>query len=151
MPFNFKAEEFVLNLCKLGRPGFRIDLFDYGFYSADDVQLLPVGEWNRLMVRNYGGQLTHRVRHGTIGNRGTAEGCAPHNVTVDLNFLQLIFSLASHGLSAKIEKQKDYAEKVLGIPLGLSETSKGLDYAKAKNAMVKILEDDGFYHLRAGR
>ena len=128
MPFNFVAQEFLLSLCKAGKPNFRLDLFDYGFYTADDVLLLPAEEWNRLMVRNYGGQLT-----------------------VDLNFPLLLSSLASDGFSAKIEKQKEYAEKILGIPLRLSETKSGLDYVPAKRGKDGISEDDGFYHLRIGK
>ena len=128
MPFNFSAEKFLLSLCKCGKPNFRVDLFDYGFYSADDVLGMPIGEWNRLMVRDYGGQLT-----------------------VDLNFPQMLFALSSAGFDAKAEPQKAYAERVLGMPLELFEGKAGLDYVKAKKADTDIIEDDGFYHLRIGR
>jgi len=128
MPFNFKAQEFLLALCKLGRQKFRADIFDYGFYSADDVLGMPLQEWNRLMVRNYGGQLT-----------------------TDLNFPQISAAIASAGFPAKVELQKDYAEQVLGTKLELSELKSGLDYSPAKKSSADIMEDDGFYHLRIGR
>ena len=128
IPFNFNAQQFLSSLCNKAKPGFRIDIFDYGFYSSDDVLLLPVKEWNRLVLRNYGGQ-----------------------ITVDLNFPQLISQIASQNLPFSIEKQKDYAEQVLGFPLKLRQTKKSLDYAKAPAKESKIKEDDGFYHLRIGR
>jgi len=126
IPFNFNAQKFLSSLCKKGKSGFRIDIFDYGFYSADDVLLLPLKEWNRLVLRNYGGQ-----------------------ITVDLNFLQIISQIASQNLPFSIEKQKDYAEQVLGFPLKLRQTKNSLDYEKAKTSRIK--EDDGFFHLRIGR
>ena len=48
-----------------------------------------------------------------------------------------------------MEKQKDYAEGVLGKKLEFRQTEKGLDYAPAKD--TEVSEDDGFYHLRIGR
>ena len=128
IPFNFDAEKFLLSLCRAGKKDFRIDLFDYGFYSAEDVFLLPIDEWNRTVSRKYGTQ-----------------------ITVDLNFLQMLFALEQEGFSAKIEKQKEYAEKALGFPLELSDKEDCLDYVKAKKQELEISEDDGFYHLRAGR
>lgn len=128
IPFNFVAQHFLLSLCGIGRQNFRIDLFDYGFYSADDIFTHPQEEWNGLVAREYGSQ-----------------------ITVDLNFPQILSSLAFEGIPAKIEMQKEYAERVLGMPLELSESGKGLDYAKAAPDSAGILEDDGFYHLRAGR
>ena len=127
IPFNFTAEKFILTLCTHGKPHSRIDIFDYGFYSADDVLLLPKEEWNRLLVRDYGGQLT-----------------------VDLNFPQILSSLSSSGVSAKVEKQKGYCEKVLGKKLEFSHGKYGLDYVPLKKD-TGIQEDDGFYHLRIGR
>lgn len=142
MPFNTAAERFLSSLCGMGKPrfrisrqarettaaGWRIDIFDYGFYSAEDVMLLPQEEWNRLLVRNYGGQLT-----------------------VDANFPQIISSLATLGIPAKIQKQKEYCEKVLGKKLEFSHTKSGLDYLPVKKQGLRIEEDDGFYHLRIGR
>ncbi len=128
IPFNFAAEKFLLGLCRLGRQNFRIDLFDYGFYSADGIFIHPVEEWNSLMVREYGSEST-----------------------VDLNFPQMLASLAAQGVSAQVEMQKEYAERVLGTKLELSETEDGLDYVKAKRPGTGISEDDGFYHLRLGR
>lgn len=127
IPFNNCAEKFLLSLCACGKSGFRIDVFDYGFYTPDDLLLHPVDEWNRLMVRNYSGQLT-----------------------TDLNFLHLLSSLAAAGVPAKIGAQKAYCERVLGCRLALSETPRGLDYARLKKESG-IEEDDGFYHLRIGR
>lgn len=131
MPFNFSAEKFLRSLCEKGKMGFRIDLFDYGFYSADDVLVLPAEEWNRLMVRNYGGD---------------DDG----NLTVDMNFPQILSALLALGFPAKIEKQLDYAQRVLGKKLVMAQTKKGLDYAPSKSN-DGIIEDDGFYHLRIGR
>jgi len=129
IPFNFTAEKFLLSLCDCGNGNSRIDLFDYGFYSKDDF-LLPAEEWNRLMVREYGSQLT-----------------------VDLNFTFIIASVLSCGFSPGIEKQKEYAERELGMPLSLSESESCLDYVRAKPAKGTpgIEEDDGFYHLRIGQ
>lgn len=128
IPFNFKAAGFLASLCKAGKKDFRIDVFDYGFYSAEDIFLLPMEEWNRTISRKYGSQ-----------------------ITVDLNFLQMLFALESQGFSARIEKQKGYAERILGYPLELSESKRCLDYVRAKKQALEISEDDGFYHLRVGR
>ena len=127
IPFNFDAEKFMLSLCLQGKEGFRLDLFDYGFYGAEEVLTLPAEEWNRLVVRDYGGQLT-----------------------VDLNFPQIISALAANGIAATAEKQKDYAERVLGRKLEMVESKSGLDYAPSKSK-DDFIEDDGFYHLRVGR
>ena len=127
IPFNFAAEKFILSLCTVAKPHSRMDIFDYGFYTADDVLSLPKEEWNRLLVRNYGGQLT-----------------------VDLNFPQMLSSLSSSSVSAKIEKQKEYCEKTLGKKLEFTHTKAGLDYLPVKKD-TGIQEDDGFYHLRIGR
>jgi SAM-dependent MidA family methyltransferase len=123
IPFCFAAEKFLLSLCRRGRAGFRIDVFDYGFYKAEDVFLLPREEWNRLIARRYGKQ-----------------------ITVDLNFLQLSAALRSDGFSASVEGQKEYCERVLGRRLKLSHGKKGLDYAEAKGG--EFGEADGFCHLR---
>ncbi len=128
IPFNFAAESFLLELCRLGKKNFRIDIFDYGFYSADDALVLPVQEWNRIIAREYGSQ-----------------------VTVDLNFLQMTSSLHSQNIPAALEKQKDYAEAVLGVKLELTHTKAWLDYSKANKKGINISEDDGFYHLRIWR
>jgi len=127
MPFNFTAEKFLLELCRRGKKSFRVDLFDYGFYSADDVFDLEVEEWNRLMIRDFGGQLT-----------------------VDLNFPQMLSALAADGFRASLEKQKNYAERVLGCPLELSDDDGKLDYVEVKKKS-DITEDDDFYHLRIGK
>ncbi len=125
IPFNNVAEKFLLSLAAVGKDNFRIDVFDYGFYEQGDF-LLPEEEWNRLMVRAYGKQLT-----------------------TDLNFLQLRAALTLHGAHSHVEKQKVYCEKILNKKLTMVQTKKGLDYAPAKKGNVE--EDDGFYHLRVGR
>ncbi|MCX8195265.1 MAG: SAM-dependent methyltransferase [Candidatus Micrarchaeota archaeon] len=125
IPFNYAAERFLLGLCKAGKEGFRIDVFDYGFYFADEIFRHPVEEWNRLMLRSYGSQLT-----------------------VDLNFPHILSFLASHRIPASIEKQRDYAQRILGMPLAVYEGKKGLDYLPRKD---RLEEDDGFCHLRIGR
>jgi len=124
IPFSFVAQNFLSALAAQGKPGFRIDLFDYGFYLAEDIFLLPLEEWNRLVVRKYGDQLT-----------------------VDLNFLQLSSTLVAQGFSVNVELQKEYCERALGKKLMLTQTQKGLDYV-SKNKDDGISEDDGFYHLR---
>jgi len=124
IPFSFAAEKFLLALCSCGKGNFRIDVFDYGFYFADDVFLLPLDEWNRLVVRKYGEQ-----------------------ITVDLNFLQLSSALAAQGFSVNVEMQKAYCERVLGTPLLFKDEGGGLDYVPKKEK-DGVEEDDGFYHLR---
>lgn len=126
IPFSFVAEKFILSLCTLAKPRSRTDIFDYGFYAADDVLSLPRDEWNRLLVRNYGGQLT-----------------------ADLNFPQILSSLSSSAVSARIEKQKGYCERILKKKLEMVQTKSGLDYSPARDKEIK--EDDGFYHIRIGR
>ena len=126
IPFNFTAAKFLSALCALGKPKSRIDIFDYGFYTADDVLALPAAEWNRLLVRNYGGQLT-----------------------TDLNLPQIVSSLATQGVMAKVEKQKHYCERVLSRKLQFMHTKAGLDYSPSKTTGIE--EDDGFYHLRVGK
>lgn len=127
MPFNFIGAEFLAKLCACGKKSFRIDVFDYGFYSSDEVFEHPVDEWNRLMVRDYGGQLT-----------------------TDLNVPFVLAHLSAAGIIAKAEKQKEYCEKVLGKKLALAELKSGLDYVPVKKGDA-ISEDDGFYHLRLGK
>jgi len=126
IPFSFAAEKFLLALCNCGRHNFRVDVFDYGFYAAEDIFLLPRGEWNSLVARKYGEQ-----------------------ITVDLNFLQLSTVLAAQGFPVQVERQKQYAERVLGEPLMQSDTDDSLDYVP-KKADDGVDEDDGFYHLRVG-
>jgi len=125
IPFSFAAEKFLIALSSCGKRNFRVDVFDYGFYSADDIFLLPLEEWNRLAVREYGTQLT-----------------------VDLNFLQLSSALAAQGFSAQVEPQKEYCERALGRKLAITQTKRGVDYIPARAGSFE--EDDGFYHLRIG-
>jgi len=127
MPFNFTGAEFLAKLCACGKKGFCIDVFDYGFQSAEEVFLHPLEEWNRLMVREYGGQLT-----------------------VDLNVPFVLALLSSKGIGASAEPQKKYAERVMGKKLALVELKNGLDYAPAKKSALEIIEDDGFFHIRIG-
>jgi len=123
IPFSFAAEKFLLALCRCGRRNFRVDVFDYGFYTADDIFPMPRAEWNSLVARKYGEQ-----------------------ITVDLNFLQLSSALLSEGFSVKVERQKEYAQRELGMPLVLDDSGGSLDYVpKKKDDGVE--EDDGFYRL----
>ncbi|MCX6769500.1 MAG: SAM-dependent methyltransferase [Candidatus Micrarchaeota archaeon] len=124
IPFSFAAQKFLTSLCDCGKMNFRIDLFDYGFYSAEDLNILPAEEWNRVIVRDYGDQLT-----------------------ADLNFLQLSAALGASGFSAKVERQMEYCEAVMGKKLELSQNARGLDYVPKKKD-DGIIEDDGFWHLR---
>lgn len=124
IPFSFVAEKFMLALCGCGKGNFRIDVFDYGFYTADDIFSMPVAEWNRLVAREYGAQ-----------------------VTVDLNFLQLSSALAAQGISSQVEPQKAYCERVLGMQLEFTDEGGKLDYVPRKKEDDGIEEDDGFYHL----
>lgn len=125
VPFNFAAERFLSSLCACGKENFRIDVFDYGFYAADDIFTLPAEEWNRVITRKYGSQ-----------------------ITIDLNFLQISSALIAQNFQVQVEKQKDYAEGILGKKLEFKQTDKCLDYVPAKQE--EISEDDGFYHLRIG-
>jgi SAM-dependent MidA family methyltransferase len=125
IPFSFAAEKFLLALCTAGKRNFRIDVFDYGFYTADDIFSMPREEWNSLVAREYGGQ-----------------------ITVDVNFLQLVSALAAEQYDAKVERQKEYAERVMGAKLEISQTERGLDYKLATEPDIE--EDDDFHHLRIG-
>ena len=126
IPFSFVAQEFLTALCSCGKDGFMIDVFDYGFYSAEDIFLHPVEEWNGLVARTYGEQ-----------------------ITVDLNFLQLSSALVAQGFTATVELQIAYCERVLGVPLSFSDEGGKLDYLPKKED-DGIDEDDGFYRLRVG-
>jgi SAM-dependent MidA family methyltransferase len=123
IPFPFIAQEFLVSLCSLCKDGGAIDVFDYGFYSAEDTLLLPMAEWNRLVARVYGKQ-----------------------ITVDLNFLMLSSALSFRGISHSLQPQKAYCERMLGKNLQLSHAKSGLDYVPARSSIIK--EDDGFYYLR---
>ncbi|MFA5930079.1 MAG: SAM-dependent methyltransferase [Candidatus Micrarchaeia archaeon] len=124
IPFSFVAEKFLRSLCSCGKPGFCADIFDYGFYTADDIFSMDIEEWNRLVARKYGEQ-----------------------ITVDLNFLQLSSALAASGFSSQVEPQKAYCERVMGMPLEFTDEAGKLDYVEKKSNDA-IVEDDGFYHLR---
>lgn len=123
IPFPFAAEKFLLGLCSAGKKGFLIEAFDYGFHSFDDICSLPKKEWNRLVIREYGGQITS-----------------------DLNFLYLSAALKANGYAVEIEPQKNYCERLLKAGLESVHTERGLDYRK-KTKKSRFSEHDGFYRL----
>ncbi|MEM4348167.1 MAG: SAM-dependent methyltransferase [Candidatus Anstonellaceae archaeon] len=123
IPFNTAAAYFVGNLLELAKEKSVIDIFDYGFYFAEDIFLLDKSVWNSTIARRYSSQ-----------------------ITVDVNFPFLLSVLASKGCIGQIERQIEYAERILGKKLKIVQTSNCLDYRPANND--EISEDDGFYHLR---
>jgi SAM-dependent MidA family methyltransferase len=125
IPFPIAAARFISSLCRLGSKSSMIDIFDYGFYFPDDILRHPRDEWDRLVARKYGSQ-----------------------VTADLNFPYLAAFIEAEGFECGIEPQRAYCERALGMKLKLSQTSKGLDYVPALAGDFK--EDDGFYHMRIG-
>ncbi len=116
----------------------RVDIFDYGFYRAEDF-VMPAEIWNLSLVREYNSQWT-----------------------VDVNFLYLSASLTNAGFKTRVEPQAEYAElyrAVCSPPKVLKKNKKeekagkkskpaheGLDYDEGESE-DGIEEDDFFYHL----
>ncbi|MCX8197049.1 MAG: SAM-dependent methyltransferase [Candidatus Micrarchaeota archaeon] len=123
IPFNFFAAEFIAKLSAKAKKGAWIDIFDYGFYSPRDILDVPIDAWNKTVVRKYAKQ-----------------------ITTDLNFVYLLSAGASFGLRGQIEKQIEYAEKIIGRKLCVVERKNLLDYSISRHP--EMTEDDGFYHLR---
>ena len=121
LPINSIAAESAQKIAGLLSTAGCFDIFDYGFYFAEDFAI-PLQMWNAAIVRQYGLQWT-----------------------VDLNFIYLTAKLASSGFRAKTEKQKEFAENALGEKLSIAEGKKGLTYSKSNTAAEEF---DGFYHLR---
>ncbi len=142
VPVNREAARAAIMLAETLDANASMDIFDYGFYFAEDF-LLPSEMWNMGMVREYGGQ-----------------------ITVDLNFIFLSASLHAAGFSCSVERQKGYVERMLGKKLGLKQGRKGLGYSQRKAGQgssgkaglgrsagngVDFDEDDSFYHMRVQR
>lgn len=85
IPVNIFARKHLEQCIKGLAPKGFIDIFDYGFVSKEDITSMYPDQWNSVIYREYGGQ-----------------------ITVDLNFN--FFSL---GLKATIEPQKNFVERVL--------------------------------------
>src|SRR3989338_2861173 len=118
IPFNFVACEFVCELGGALAQGGIIDIFDYGFSNAADVQGVPAQMWNMNIVREFGGQLT-----------------------TDLNVPLLCAFAKSHGLKVEVQGQKQYVENTLGKKGSIGETR----YEKSAKG---IGESDMFFHVR---
>ncbi|MEM4555080.1 MAG: SAM-dependent methyltransferase [Candidatus Anstonellaceae archaeon] len=123
IPFNTAAAYFLGNLLELAKDKSVIDIFDYGFYFAEDIFLLDKSMWNSTIARRYSSQ-----------------------ITVDVNFPFLLSVAASRGCMGQIERQIEYAERILGKKLKIVQTDKYLDYRQTDDCSIS--EDDGFYHLR---
>ena len=120
IPLNFKAKNLLSFLLKKLNKNSYMEFFDYGFYKKEDIILDPE-EWNNLIVRKYGNQ-----------------------ITTDLNF----YYFKKHFKFAEIISQKDYAENILNKQLKINPSN--LDYS-AKNLTdlkYNIDEQDYFYLIR---
>ncbi|GEM_PF-1647872 len=142
LPINSIAANSAKKIAGLLAKNGCFDIFDYGFYFAEDFSI-PPQMWNPAIVREYGSQWT-----------------------VDLNFIYMTAVLASCGFAAKTQAQKDFAENSLGQKMELSESGDGLSYsthngfqplaprkrlAAFAEKKAKAEEFDGFYHLRVGK
>lgn len=115
-----------------------IDIFDYGFADAEEMLALPRNVWNSSVWREFSGQ-----------------------VTADVNFMFL-----KRFAGGRIEAQKDYVERALGMDLWEVEWG-GMDYLSyeevGKNRKrlekagydVRILlaggEKSGYFHMEIAR
>lgn len=104
-----------------------LDVIDYGFSSAEEVELEPEEIWNEFAVRVYGTQLT-----------------------VDVNFLFLEKAAEKNGLQASTQPTTEYLENVLGekiFPVTLGTGKKayvGYLTGKEMNERKKELEKSGY-------
>ncbi|VVB56484.1 Putative S-adenosyl-L-methionine-dependent methyltransferase [uncultured archaeon] len=122
LPFNRLARDSLFALVQNLHPHGKLDVFDYGFYRADDFSI-PSEIWNQTLVREFNTQWT-----------------------VDLNFLYLSAALSSEGHFARVEGQEDYVNHWLAENAGAKpHPSSGLDYDSPTPADMQ--EDDFFYHL----
>ena len=136
LPVNRTSRNALLYLSNHLTDEGRFDVFDYGFYRAEDFDI-PSEMWNLSLVREYNSQWT-----------------------VDVNFLYLSASLTNAGFKTRVEPQEEYAElyrEVCSQPkvpkkTGKNQTTKkagaddgGLDYGDESED--GIAEDDFFYHL----
>ncbi len=146
LPINRAAKNAILFLSHHLAPEGRFDIFDYGFYRAEDF-VIPADMWNLSLVREFNSQWT-----------------------VDLNFLYLSASLAEAKFRTRVEPQAEYAEiyrdvcsrQPVSTKTAQKEKSKkdgkgekakkdgkaknqGLDYDEESEDGVE--EDDFFYHM----
>ncbi len=135
IPLNYAAKKH-LDFCASRLGNGYIDVFDYGF-GKEEIAKLPAEMWNNSMIREFGGQ-----------------------ITTDVNF-----DFLSLKLDAKIEKQLEFVEGVLGEKLFEVETDK-LRYLTEGEIMEKekelkkfgyspgfhkeLEESRGYLHLRIG-
>lgn len=89
IPINFAARKHLDKCVKNLRDEGYVDIFDYGFSSIEEMKKMPWEMWNNAIVREFNTQLT-----------------------IDVNFVHLAL-----GHNAKINTQKDYAEKTIGQKL----------------------------------
>jgi len=99
IPIPERGLECVLGWKRKLADGGWMDIFDYGFADAGEMQALPQNVWNAAVVREFSGQ-----------------------VTVDVNFAFL-----KRFAGGRVEAQKDYAERALGKDLWEVELGQ-LDY-----------------------
>ena len=135
LPVNRVARNALLFLASHLADEGRFDIFDYGFYRADDFAI-PPEIWNLSLVREYNSQWT-----------------------VDVNFLYLSASLAQAAFRTRVEPQAAYADiyrAVCSLPPVSKKTKKkgegkkeGLDYDEEPQDGVE--EDDFFYHMEIRR
>jgi len=132
MPFNQSALDSIDKLLERLDPRGMFDIFDYGFYRADDFAL-PPEMWNLNVIREYNSQWT-----------------------VDLNFLYLSIQLAQEDHSVLVEPQADYVKSLMGNEMADVRITDGLDYGKEQDdgngvgedsIPIDAKEDDFFYHL----
>ena len=135
LPLNRTAKDALMFLSRHLSPEGLLDVFDYGFYRADDFAI-PPDMWNLSLVREYNSQWT-----------------------VDVNFLYLSASLAQAAFRTRVEPQAAYADiyrAVCSLPPVSKKTKKkgegkkeGLDYDEEPQDGVE--EDDFFYHMEIRR
>jgi len=115
-----------------------IDIFDYGFRSADEIKRMPTDMWNNSIIREYDEQ-----------------------ITTDVNF-----DFLSAGLNAEIETQLEFVEKTLCKKFYEVEmdrlrylSEKELRCSKRKlkkygypsNFWKEASESHGYLHMRVSR
>ncbi|NYZ60807.1 SAM-dependent methyltransferase [Candidatus Micrarchaeota archaeon] len=99
IPIPERGLECVLGWKRKLADGGWMDIFDYGFADAGEMQALPQNVWNAAVVREFSGQ-----------------------ITVDVNFAFL-----KRFAGGRVEAQKDYVERALGKDLWEVELGQ-LDY-----------------------
>ncbi|MEM4272599.1 MAG: SAM-dependent methyltransferase [Candidatus Bilamarchaeaceae archaeon] len=99
IPVNSRALGIVEEWKKKLRAGGGISIFDYGFYSEEEIREVPPEIWNGSVVRKYGGQPT---------------------VDVDFGFLE-------KKCGGRVERQDEFVRRMLGERVFAVEIGK-MDY-----------------------